>query len=1081
MKINKGAVRELMKLNDRATSFEHLQAAAHRRGIEGTETSYGQRFLTEKRTNSSTSLGSNVEPGTGQEPQTPTSQEMLTEQTNCLAIWSIRAGLFLITVFELSYPLAYFSADRVRRGFLLGLTGFNLAVVIAAGIWSRSRSFVNHWRVAALVIAGALMAGSVGISLVTRSPDELGFLVVGMVAGAGFLVPWSGWWQAALNVLGLASILLAQVWWPYAEFPALARWLLLMTSIAVAQFIVLERANHSQRLAEQSARRMAAEQRLRAEATECEAAKRQLAESELKFREIFNLNPDAVGINELESGKYLEINEGWISHFGYSREEVLGRRPVDLGVWASRNDLRTIARMLREQRRVTDYETEFCRKDGSRFIGLFSAVVTQLRGTDVVISSVHDISERKAAERELIAARETALAASRAKSEFLSSMSHEIRSPMNAIVGLSELLAESSLDPEQRKYVLGITSNADTLLALINNTLDLARIESGQLELEENEFRLDELIEQTVTSVALRAHQKGLELASRIAPDVPLALVGDSLRLRQILVNLLNNAVKFTSKGEVVLTVAREQGEFKGSAPADAAPDREQRIFLHFTVADTGIGIPQDKLEAIFASFTQAEPSITRQFGGSGLGLAISRRLTELQGGRIWAESTLGKGSTFHVVLPFLTPSGSPKSESPKTVDLAGYRVLVVDDTPVIRLVINEALSREGAQVDEAESGEQALVKLEQAEREGDPYKLMLLDCRMPDRNGFEVARRIRSRTESSGGRGTLLILMLTSDALNIKLERMQGLGFAAYLVKPITRSALLAAIRTALSSESPMLSAETSSKAQVTISAEATHGEHKPLRILLADDSPDSRMLIEAYLAQTRCHLDTVESGEQAVEKFMSAARSGEPYDLVLMDMLMPGMDGYDATRMIRRWEIEQKLRPTPILALTASALVHDVRNCLEAGCSGHIAKPVRKQTLLRAIEQISTRTVSLSNENIVSTPARSRLENGSQTIIVQIEPELIVLAPGFLERKRADVGRLFTALERRDYETIDRLAHALKGEGGTFGFDEISELGALLGIAAKVGDEAAVRKHATALKDYLDRVKVVASPKPQ
>ena len=380
--------------------------------------------------------------------------------------------------------------------------------------------------------------------------------------------------------------------------------------------------------------------------------------------------------------------------------------------------------------------------------------------------------------RELVTAREAALDASRAKSEFLSSMSHEIRTPMNAILGMAQLLEETQLNPDQQRYLEIMTSNGDALLDLINGILDLARIESGRLSLEQAEFDLESLVDRTVETLGIRAHQKGLELLANVMPGVPLALIGDRLRVRQVLLNLIGNAVKFTESGQVLLTVERD-GE------------SDEPVRLHFSIADTGIGIAKDKLEDVFASFTQADSSTTRQYGGSGLGLAIVRRLVELMGGRVWVESELGRGSVFHFTAQFQVQTGAPREQLPSTtVMLSGVRALVVDDNSTNRLILREMLSSRGAEVDEAEDGLTALEHIERARTVGVPYKLVLLDCRMPGMNGFQVAERLKAAT----GEG-LTVLMLSSDDLKVQLTRARELGLDAYLVKPVRRTDLFEAI----------------------------------------------------------------------------------------------------------------------------------------------------------------------------------------------------------------------------------------------------------------------------------------------
>ncbi|HEY6421581.1 MAG TPA: ATP-binding protein [Candidatus Binataceae bacterium] len=363
-------------------------------------------------------------------------------------------------------------------------------------------------------------------------------------------------------------------------------------------------------------------------------------------------------------------------------------------------------------------------------------------------------AELRESGRDLVAAREAALSASRAKSEFLSSMSHEIRTPMNAILGMAQLLEETPLNRDQKKYLEIMTNNGDALLDLINGILDLARIESGRLSLEEAGFDLETLVDGTVETLGVRAHQKGLEMLAHVMPDVPHLLVGDRLRLRQVLLNLIGNAVKFTDTGQVLLTVER---------------DRESAVagHLHFSVVDTGIGIAKDKLEEVFSSFTQADSSTTRRYGGSGLGLAIVRRLVALMGGRVWVESELGHGSVFHFTAHFQVQTDASVEKHPTvTVMLSGVRALVVDDNFTNRLILREMLSSRGAEVDEAEDGPTALEHIERARISGIPYQLLLLDCQMPAMDGFQVAEGVKAGAEEG-----LTVLMLSSDDLKVQLR----------------------------------------------------------------------------------------------------------------------------------------------------------------------------------------------------------------------------------------------------------------------------------------------------------------------
>ncbi|HEY6418578.1 MAG TPA: response regulator [Candidatus Binataceae bacterium] len=538
------------------------------------------------------------------------------------------------------------------------------------------------------------------------------------------------------------------------------------------------------------------------------------------------------------------------------------------------------------------------------------------------------ITELRNARQELIAARETALASSLAKSEFLSSMSHEIRTPMNAVLGMAELLSETELDSEQHRYLEVMSSNGESLLELINSILDLAKIESGRLQMESTDFDLNELSDKLLATFGSRAHIKGVELVARIAPGVAEYLVGDPLRLRQILVNLLGNALKFTEAGEVILLI-------------DNDPEANQPGHLRFTVSDTGIGIPADKIESIFSSFTQVDSSTTRKYGGTGLGLTIVQRLVGLMGGRIWVESELGTGSKFIFTANFGLASGTPAILPEGLLDLAGVRVLVVDDNATNREILREMMFIVGAEVAEADSGVAALAAVHRAREGGRPFQMILLDMRMPGMDGIEVATRIRHDIH----RDAPLIFMLSSDDVNPQLSRLRELGLDAYLIKPITRRALFEAISRALAHSKSL---GTVKFAEADSASRPDALEVPAARILLAEDSPDNQLLISAFLRRTGCEIDLAENGEIALEKF-----THHHYDLVLMDMQMPIMDGYMATRSIRNWEREHDAPRTSIVALTAAAMDDDLVKTRAAGCDAHVAKPVKKAILLEVIRK--------------------------------------------------------------------------------------------------------------------------------
>ncbi len=665
--------------------------------------------------------------------------------------------------------------------------------------------------------------------------------------------------------------------------------------------------------------------------TEARVTEAALRSAESRYRGIVENAVEGI-FQTTEDGQYLCANMALARIYGYDTVEALISALTNISSQLYVNpDRRTeFAQRLRESDTVSQFESQVYRRDGTViWISESARAVRDDAGRLLHYEGVvEDITRRKEAETAMVEANRRLEEASRAKSAFLANMSHEIRTPMNGILGMTELALDTELTPEQREYLTMVKGSALSLLGIINDILDFSKIEAGQLDLEQREFCLSEEVEDLLRTLAVHAHAKNLELIYDADPAVPEDLVGDAGRLRQVLTNLVGNAVKFTDTGEVVVSVRVEGRDTDG-------------LRLHFAVRDTGIGIPQEKQALIFQAFAQADSSTTRKYGGTGLGLSIASRLVALMGGRLWVESECGVGSTFHFTAT-LAPGQPPSGTGTPQVQtlLGGMAVLVVDDNNTNRRVLERVLQRWGARPRSVESGTAALAELTSARRGGDPYRLVLLDSMMPEMDGFQLAEEIRSLPEA----GELYLMMLSSSYQPPSRARNEALGIADYLHKPVRQRdlerAIVRVLETGLSTRH-LRAATSGGPAPMEEGATGLH-------VLLVEDNPVNQRLAERLLQKRGCRVTRAETGKQAVEAF---ARS--TYDVILMDVQMPEMNGLDATRLIRDAE-RRAGGHTPIIAMTAHAMKGDRERCLEAGMDDYLPKPIRPADLFALLEQL-------------------------------------------------------------------------------------------------------------------------------
>ncbi len=966
---------------------------------------------------------------------------------------------------------------RADRAFavLLGLEwigGIVTALVVSPRTWAGTASATHPHVLAAVLLGGAIVA--LPILLAVLRPGAVltrHAIAVGQMLFSALLIHLTGGriethfhvfgslaflafyrdWRVLLSASAVVALdhVIRGVYWPQSVYGVLTaspwRWVEHAGWVVFEDVFLLWATSESVREVRADARRQAlleaTNERIEAEVR---ARTSDLKASEVRLRTI--VEGAACGIVAVDaSGRIESLNPAGECMFGYAPGEALGRpfadlieRPGEAGE-QDRGDREGPAADAAVGRR----------KDGVRFPADVRHQLVPRGEGQVLIAIVRDVTERRRVEAELARARDEAVKNAALKSQFLANMSHEIRTPMNGVIGMNALLLETPLDPEQREYAETVRDSAEVLLTVLNDILDFSKIEAGKIDIEAVDFDLGQEVEEGAALLAPAAVAKGIELACAVSPEIPIRLNGDPTRIRQVLNNLVGNAVKFTPRGEVAIS-------------ADVVARTEAATTVRISVRDTGIGIPADAVGSLFRPFVQVDGSVTRRFGGTGLGLAISRQLIELMGGRVGIESEVGRGSTFWFELPLRRPRGWPSGQRPAAGDLSGTRILIVDDNATNCRVLERMLAAWGCRTATATGGPEALAALRAAS--GDPFRAALVDFQMPEMDGTAVARAIR---DDPGLRGIPLIL-LSSAGERWSAEQCAERGFVACLTKPVRRARLLEALTAALA-PAGATGAGAGRLAAGTVGALRAPGDRPfaGLRVLLAEDNAVNAKVALRLLGRLGCTVEVVTDGAQALARWEESAP-----DLVLMDVQMPILDGVEATAELRRRESSRGTGSrVPIVAMTAHAFEGDRLRCLEAGMDDYVPKPVDPARLERVLKQwvgegrgakapAGGPASPAAPGPAAAVPAEPTLDREHLTAITggdeAFEAEVLAL---FLEQAPRLTGEILGAVDAGDPGGVRVPAHSLKGAARSVGARAVAQAAEAVEMAARAGDLATLR----------------------